>query len=358
MSNVSVIIPCFNSERFIVDAVRSALSQGSVVSEVLVTDDGSTDNSYELAIKESKRDSRVRVLIHEGHANRGVSASRAAGVGQCTGEYVAFLDADDIFLPHKTARQLELFRQYPEAILSHSMANLIYENPSDAGLFANNFKVYTEETTYQFLERPDWIDSNPICNSSVMVRADLLKQCCHEFDQVFQYEDWLLLVLLGLLGPFIYTPEPLVQYRYHSASATARIVKNERLGLYSYVEFLMALFALLPPDGRMRFESVIGLRFKTSIMRLAATYARDGQGVSPECLSKVLLSDGDKQFKNSVVMIRELEEERTAGLARLIFNENRVSMLEAENSEFKRYYGVGLLRRSIRKLSAMLKHES
>ncbi|MCW2990196.1 MAG: glycosyl transferase, partial [Solirubrobacterales bacterium] len=105
---VTVIISVYNGERFISDAVASVLAQDGIDLECIVVDDGSTDLTPEIA--RGFADDRVRVIHQE---NRGVSAARNVGLAQARGEYVAFLDADDVWRPGKLGRQLELFRRDP-----------------------------------------------------------------------------------------------------------------------------------------------------------------------------------------------------------------------------------------------------
>lgn len=110
MPRISVVIPLYNKEKYIVRAVESALSQGAAVHEVIVVDDGSTDRGP--AQLEALGDARVRLIRQP---NGGVSAARNAGIEAATGEYVAFLDADDAWLPGLVEELLALMRQFPQA---------------------------------------------------------------------------------------------------------------------------------------------------------------------------------------------------------------------------------------------------
>jgi len=106
---VSAIIIFLNEERFLSEAIESVLAQSYLNWELLLVDDGSTDASTEIARRYSERYSqRVRCLEHSNHVNRGMSASRNLGVRQANGEYIAFLDADDVWLPQELERQLAI----------------------------------------------------------------------------------------------------------------------------------------------------------------------------------------------------------------------------------------------------------
>lgn len=110
---VSVIIIFLNEERFLAQAIHSVRAQSFTDWELILVDDGSIDGSSAIAHAAADGE-RVRVVEHPGHANRGMSASRNAGIAEAQGEFIAFLDADDIWLPHKLDEQLALFDAIPE----------------------------------------------------------------------------------------------------------------------------------------------------------------------------------------------------------------------------------------------------
>jgi glycosyltransferase involved in cell wall biosynthesis len=104
---VSVIIPAFNAGTFIHKAVSSALEQPQV-REVLVIDDGSTDQTKE--VLQSIKNKKLRVLTHENGVNKGRSCSRNLGLKKATSDYIAFLDADDYYLPHRFDKDELIFK--------------------------------------------------------------------------------------------------------------------------------------------------------------------------------------------------------------------------------------------------------
>src|SRR5436190_7580701 len=97
---VSIIIPFWNTEKFLQEAIDSVVSQSYENWELLLVDDGSTDLSTEIAQQCAKQNpKKIHCLQHDAHDNRGVSAARNLGIRHAAGEYVCFLDADDVFLP-------------------------------------------------------------------------------------------------------------------------------------------------------------------------------------------------------------------------------------------------------------------
>jgi glycosyltransferase involved in cell wall biosynthesis len=134
---VSVITIFLNEERFLAEAVESVLAQTYPRWELLLCDDGSTDDSTALArAYVAAQPDRIRYLEHAGHANRGMSATRNLGVAAARGEFVAFLDADDVYEPEKLERQVALLQSQPGAAMVCGPNLLWYSwtaDPADAG---------------------------------------------------------------------------------------------------------------------------------------------------------------------------------------------------------------------------------
>jgi glycosyltransferase involved in cell wall biosynthesis len=126
---VSVIIIFFNALDFLEEAIDSVFAQTYAEWELLLVDDGSTDASADIAKAAALRHpGRVSYLAHDGCQNRGTSASRNLGIRHAHGEYIAFLDADDVWLQHKLEQQVALFQAHP---LAGMVQNALwpYRNP-------------------------------------------------------------------------------------------------------------------------------------------------------------------------------------------------------------------------------------
>ena len=122
---VSTIIPAFNSERTIAQTIESALAQRYDSHEIVIVNDGSTDATAR--ILERYRD-RLRIVNQN---NRGAAAARNAGIAYSNGEYLAFLDSDDLFLPSKLAVMTAALRQNPAASLAFSEYGFIDESGTE-----------------------------------------------------------------------------------------------------------------------------------------------------------------------------------------------------------------------------------
>jgi len=121
---VSVVIPVYNSAEYIVETIKSALAQHYKPFEVIVVDDGSTDNTKDLLEPYLHR---ISYLYKE---NGGPASARNTGVNNAKGEYIAFLDADDLWMPEKLARQMDVFNQDKSIGLVHTQY-LNFENSFD-----------------------------------------------------------------------------------------------------------------------------------------------------------------------------------------------------------------------------------
>src|SRR6266403_5506169 len=113
---VSVVMIFLNSERFMTEAVQSIFAQTFKDWELIFVDDGSTDGSTAIAKSYAERwPDRVRYLEHPSHENRGMSASRNAGIRASSGQFIAMLDSDDVWLPDRLERHAQILSAHPDA---------------------------------------------------------------------------------------------------------------------------------------------------------------------------------------------------------------------------------------------------
>ncbi|MBX9255903.1 glycosyltransferase family 2 protein [Desmonostoc muscorum CCALA 125] len=133
---ISCIIIFFNAgEKFFVEAIQSVFTQTYENWELLLVDDGSTDVSTNIALNYTQKyPGKVRYLEHEGHQNRGMSATRNLGIRHAKGEYITFLDADDIWIPQTLEEQAAILDAHPEAAMVYGPTQWWYSwtgNPQD-----------------------------------------------------------------------------------------------------------------------------------------------------------------------------------------------------------------------------------
>lgn len=202
MARVSVVIPAYNAEAYIRESIDSALAQTHRDVEVVVVDDSSTDGTPRVL---DAYGSRIRP--HR-QSNSGAATARNTGVQLATGEWIAFLDADDLWHPTKLQRQLEgLDRSWS------------YTNRTNFGLRGEVPVLQSDCTAMHdgdvFVRLLS--EGNFITNSSVLIRRDLFLRLGGFTTQLRNAEDWELWLRVAEHHPVAYCAEPLVRYRFHAA---------------------------------------------------------------------------------------------------------------------------------------------
>jgi glycosyltransferase involved in cell wall biosynthesis len=203
---VSVVIPCYNQAHFLSEAIESVLCQGYTNVEVVVVDDGSTDNASEVASRYER--AGVRLIRQE---NRGVSAARNRGLDETQGEYVVFLDSDDRLLPGALEVGVKDLEAHPACALVFGRHMLIETDGSSLG---SPFPPYTGGTDYyEALLR----DSYPGMNDVMFRRAVL--EAVGGFDASLPAaEDYDLYLRVASKFAIHHHDEVVAQYRRHAAN--------------------------------------------------------------------------------------------------------------------------------------------
>ncbi len=201
---VSVIMPCYNAEKYISDAVESILNQTYTNWELLIIDDGSTDHSLEIVQRFAEKDRRIRYFSNP--QNKGVAAARNLGIEKSRGVYLAFLDADDISKPERLKKEVSFLNHNAGYAAVGSQVELINEKNRITGV-----KHYPE--TWPEIKSKFYF-GNPFANSSMMFRRDAVEQYAVRFDEDLDFgEDFLFWIKLGLHDKMRNLPDILIQYR-------------------------------------------------------------------------------------------------------------------------------------------------
>jgi glycosyltransferase involved in cell wall biosynthesis len=205
MARVSAIIPAYNSAATIAEAVDSALGQTWRDLEVIVVEDGSSDDTGAIL---ARYGDRIRVIAQ---TNRGPSAARNAAAVIATGEYLAFLDADDRWTPTMLERCVTALDNAPQCVLAYTDLALMDSSGNSLGTSLNNGEESHAPTLEEMLTRM-W----PIMTSGVVIRRTAFDRAggfCEEFTRA-SYEDILIWMVAREQGPFCYIPEPLAEWRF------------------------------------------------------------------------------------------------------------------------------------------------
>ena len=225
---VSVVVPVFNAERFLAEAIESVIAQTWPHWELLLADDGSTDGSPGIA-RSYEKTGKVRCLEHPGRANRGESATRNLGLRAGRGELFAFLDADDVWLPEKLERQVPLLLARPEAGWLYGNTEYWFEDGRSfspaLGLPAGSL-VGPPHLLTRFLRREAAVP----CTCGLLVRRETAERS-GGFDESFRsmYADQVFYARLALTAPVLVDHGCWERYRQHPGSACA-VSKREGRG--------------------------------------------------------------------------------------------------------------------------------
>ena len=216
MDLVSIVIPAYNAQAYLRETVDSALKQTYGNCEVIVVDDGSVDDTPRIL---AEYGGKIRVVRQ---TNRGSAAACNAGVAVAKGTWVCFLDADDVWLPDKVARQLEVCG---DKAISHT-DSVLFGDALNGEILRSSF-----EPLYSGRVLDKLLVINFISKSTVMIRRDVYNRF-GGFDETYvTVEDWPLWLKVCAEYDLGYLSEPLVRYRVHrkSKSMLSRRVLNARL---------------------------------------------------------------------------------------------------------------------------------
>jgi len=185
---VSIVIPTYNSETTLHHAVKSCLSQNYPAIEIIVVDDGSTDNTLFWLNELKLIHHNIRVIAME---HSGVTAAFNRGIEESTGEYIARMDADDIMHPDKIAKQVKFLDEHPEVGVVSCLVEHGGNRETQEG-YSRHIDWINSLVTHEQIALNRFIDS-PVCNPTVMFKRELVEKhgAAREGDFPEDYEMWL-----------------------------------------------------------------------------------------------------------------------------------------------------------------------
>lgn len=216
----SIVMPAYNAERFIGEAVESVLAQSVSDWELIIVDDGSTDHTADEVARFV--DPRIR-LIHQ--ENGGVSAARNAGILATRGKYILFFDADDILLPEALERLGGLLEENPDAVLAYG--EVITFDTDTGPIPVPGAPVFAKRPTGDALEQ--MVVANPVGAGCALARGDVVRRTRGFETELKLGEDWLFWCMLASHGHATYAgPKPILHYRIHGQSAARKLAINPK----------------------------------------------------------------------------------------------------------------------------------
>jgi len=230
---VSVIIPTYNRAHLIERAIQSVLNQTYQDFEIIIVDDGSTDNTEEVIKEFQEKDKRVRYIKH--NTNKGGNTARNTGLKSIKGEYVAFLDSDDEWLPKKIEKQLEVFKNSKDRKLGFVYCGAFFIKEDSKEKIT---EILPKKRGYLFKEL---LERNCITGggSSNLIKKEVFEKCgnfdeCEELRKggAQEYEMW---IRIAKNYDFDFVNECLIKYTVNLKGTTASSKLENKGRAYEYI---------------------------------------------------------------------------------------------------------------------------
>lgn len=261
---ISIIIPAYNAEQYIVQSIESVLNQTHKHFEIIAVNDGSTDTTEDLILSISKQyPAKIKYLRQ---TNKGVSSARNRAIRESRGEYLAFLDADDIWLPNKLESLISAFTENPEVVLCYSDAYSITAN----GDLGDTLMRHNNPISGMVL--PGLLEQNFILTSTVMLKRHCFFESEGFIECIHLGEDYHLWLRIARLWPVHYVNKPLVGYRLNHLGAS----KNEVAMRKSTISILLEFSAKFPEEYT-RFQKHISRGLSNNQYWLGFHYYRSNK---------------------------------------------------------------------------------
>lgn len=219
MSMVSVVIPAYNAEEYLDEAIESVLNQTFQDFEVIVIDDCSTDNTWPIIRNFANKDSRVRAYLNT--QNLGIAGNRNKGISLATGKYLAWQDADDISLPIRLEKQYKFMESHPEVGIVGGYIEL-FRGQKTVGIR----KYPTDDISL----RGCIFRYSPIAQPAAMLRLEALRKVGQYNPKYLAAEDLDMTFRIGEYFKLANLDEIVLRYRESDTSATFTHLKKMELG--------------------------------------------------------------------------------------------------------------------------------
>lgn len=276
---ISVVIPLYNKAAYVERAIRSALAQGEAVGEIVVVDDGSRDNSA--SVVEALREPKVKLVRQP---NGGVSVARNRGIEEAKGEFICFLDADDMYVEGFVDEILALIAQFPAACL---YATSYIKRWPDGREIANNLPHTLESHGMQIVRDPfcAWSRNSFIHIASACMRKRVFSERGFLFpvgENVGEDQD--VIFRLMEVGDVAYSPKPLMIYHQDVADSLYSVLPDS-----------------LPPNSERLAQRIkageIPARHRRGVRRLLSVYCLN--------IARINLARGQRKRGLQLLLRRE-----------------------------------------------------
>lgn len=226
MISVSVVITCYNEEEYIGESVKSVINQTryDLIDKLIVVDDGSKDRSGSIVKNIEEKNPKVEYIYQK---NKGLPGARNTGLERCTGDYIALLDGDDIWLDQKIERQIQVIEKYPDVGLVYSDFYLFGMKKKRAS--PNQYKYSDGDVLERF-----FLEDGPIVPSTVLINSECFETVGKFDPELLRGQDTDLWLRIAEEYRFHHIPDPLI-YRRQRADSLGK-------SHFEKAEYLMRVF--------------------------------------------------------------------------------------------------------------------
>jgi glycosyltransferase involved in cell wall biosynthesis len=312
MPTISIIIPAYNAERTILETIASVQQQTFSDFELIVINDGSTDRTLE--VLQSIQDERLKIFSYE---NGGLPTARNRGISHASGEFIALLDADDLWTPDKLELQLAALQQHPEAGVAYSWTYFMNEKEGGRS-FHPCEPVFFEGNVYAKLLIGDFIYNG----SNTLIRRQAIDSV-GEFDPALKScEDWDYWVRLAAHWNFVLVPKHQIFYRRFSGAMSSKVEVMKEASLTA----IEKAFRAAPPELQFLKKHCL-TNFNLYSGNLYLQHSKDMEGVNQAGLHlwkairlkpSILLSQGTQKMIIKFLLMRTISPRLTSQLLSLI----------------------------------------
>lgn len=250
---VSIILPCYNSGKYLQQTIDSVLAQTYKNWELIAIDDCSTDNTLEILQAAAALDTRIKVITHAINAGR-PSMTKNTGLRHAEGDYIQFIDHDDIYLPDKTRLLLDVLIHRPACCAAFSNMYFIDRNGNLDGIYLKSFisdghQLLTPDGADTFITGDKLAffmacEYTPISTQTCLIAKHRINHLSIEFNETFTIcEDKELWIRIAINGKFVYLDQPLALYRLHETNLT----KDDFIKAYDIAKLLRKSTEILKP---------------------------------------------------------------------------------------------------------------
>ena len=214
---ISVVTPCYNCEKYLLDTLNSVFRQTVLPNEIVLVDDGSTDSTVDLIEKIIVEHSEINIRLIK-QKNSGPGAARNAGIQASKGDWIAFLDSDDIWREKKIEKVLEAIVENPEAIMIANDICEVYEDGRRRDIFLHTY-YNSNESGFVQLYHGCFLSTSSVC-----VKKEILEKVDGFDNTLRSAQDYDLWLRVSQEGKIVFIPEIFEEYRIRSGSVSGNVM--------------------------------------------------------------------------------------------------------------------------------------